>query len=89
MLGEYDKIIQEPINESIIEKVSETKTSEKGKEFYLPIRESAETTKLKIVYDGSAKPNKNSVSLNEYLETGPQLQNSQWDILIRSRFRNK
>ena len=47
-LGEYDKIIQEQINEGIIEKVSETKTSEKGKEVYLPqrpvIRESAEIT---------------------------------------------
>ena len=47
-LREYDKIIQEQINEGIIVKVSETKTSEKGKEVYLPqrpvIRESAETT---------------------------------------------
>ena len=47
-LGEYDKIIQEQINEGIIEKVSETKTSEKGKEIYLShrpvIRESVETT---------------------------------------------
>ena len=67
-LREYDKIIQEQINEGIIEKVSETKTSEKGKEFYLPkefhrpvIRESAETTKIRIVYDASAKPNKDSI----------------------------
>ena len=48
-LGEYDKIIQEQINEGIIEKVNETKTSERGKEFYLPhrpvIRQSVETTK--------------------------------------------
>ena len=36
-LGEYDKIIQEQINEGIIEKMSETKASEKGKELYLPI----------------------------------------------------
>ena len=89
-LGEYAKIIQEQIHESIIEKVSETKISE-GKEFYLPhgpvIRESAETTKIRIVYDASAKPNKDSVSLNECLGTGPPLQNSLWDILIRSRFR--
>ena len=74
-LGEYDKIIQEQINEGIIEKVSETKTSEKGKELYLPhrpvIRESAETTKLRIIYDASAKPNKDSVSLIDCLETGP------------------
>ena len=78
-LGEYDKIIQEQINEGIIEKVSETKTSEKGKEFYLPhrpvIRESAETTKIRIVYDASAKPNKDSASLNECLENGASLQN--------------
>ena len=79
------------INEGIIEKVSKTKTSEKGKGFYLPhrpvIRESAETTKIKIGYDASAKPNKDSVSFNECLETGPQWQNSLWDILIRSPFR--
>ena len=90
-LREYDKIIQEQINEGIIGKVSETKTSEKETEFYLPHRpviwESAEATKIKIVYDASAKPNKDSVSLNECLETGPPLQNSLWDILIRSRFR--
>ena len=70
--------------------MGETKTSEKRKEFYLPhrsvIRESAETTKIRIVYDASAKPNKDSVSLNECLETSPPLQNSLWDILVRLRF---
>ena len=64
-LEEYDKIIQEQINESITEKVSETKTSEKRKELYQPhrpvTRESAETTKIRTVYDVSAKPNKASV----------------------------
>ena len=59
----------------IIEKVRESKTSPKGKEFYLPhrpvIQESAETIKIRIVYDASAKPNKDSVSLNECLKTGP------------------
>ena len=34
--GEYKKIIQEQTNESIIEKVNETKITEKGKEFYMP-----------------------------------------------------
>ena len=52
----------------IVEKVRESKTSQKGKEFYLPhrpvIQESAETIKIRIVYDASAKPNKDSVSLN-------------------------
>ena len=88
---EYDKIIQEQTNEGIIEKVSATKTSEKWKEFYLPhrpvIQESPQTTKIRTVHDASAKPDKDSVSLNQCLETGPPFQNSLWDILIRSRFR--
>ena len=78
--GEYNTIIQEQINEGIIEKVNKTKISEKGKEFYLPHRpavgESRETTKIRIVYDASANPNKETVSLNECLETGPSLQDS-------------
>ena len=88
--GEKNKIIQEQINEDIIENVNETETPEKGKEFYLlyrpVIRESAETTKIRIYYDASAKPNKDSVSLNEFLETSLPLQNSLQDILIKSVF---
>ena len=59
--------------------------------FYLPhrpvIRESAETTKLRIAYDASLKPTKNSASLNDCLETAPSLLNSLWEILVRSRFK--
>ena len=44
-------------------------------------------TKSLIVYDDSANPNKYYVSSNEYLESGPPLQNSQWDIIIRLGFR--
>ena len=62
-----------------------------NKEFYMPhkavIRESAQTKKVPIVYDASAKPNSNSASLNVCLETGPSLQNLLWDIIVRSRFR--
>ena len=69
MFGEYKKIIQTQINKGIIEKVNEGKISEKKKEFYLRhrpvIRESAEITKIRIVYNASAKPNKDSASLNE------------------------
>ena len=74
----YDKVIQEQLGEGIIEKVSDI-TPQKGKEFYLPhkavIWEDAESTKLKVVYDVSSKPNMNEPSLNECLEKGHPLQN--------------
>lgn len=59
--------------------------------FYLAHRpvigESAETAKIGIEYEASANECQTSTSLNEYVETGPLLQNRLWDILIRSRFR--
>ena len=51
------------------------------------VREAAETTKVRIVYDASGKGSSKNVSLNECLETGSPLQNLIWDILTRSRFR--
>ena len=59
------------------------------KPFFLPhrsvIREYAESTKLRIVSETSAKASKNTVSLSECLETGPTLQNSFYDIIVRSQ----
>ena len=51
------------------------------------MKDSAETTKIRIVYDASAKACQTSTSLNQCLETGPPLQNGLWDILICSIFR--
>ena len=58
--------------------------------FYLPhrtvIRESARTTKLRIIYDASSKPTtESSASLHDL--KGLPLQNSMWDVLVRSRFK--
>ena len=61
-----------------------------GKEFYLPhralIRENAESTKLRVVYDASARAYDGVLSLNECLHTGPPLQNELWSIIVRNRF---
>ena len=62
----------------------------KGKEFYIHkpvIRENAETTKMRIVYDDSAKVREGVPSLNDCLHTGPSLQNILWSVLVRGRFR--
>ena len=86
----YDKVIQEHLGEGFVEKVSDIKP-QKGKEFYLPhkavIREDAESTKLKAVYDASSKPNMNEPSLNECLKKGPPVQNMLSDVLVRNRMK--
>ena len=49
-----------------------------GRKFYIPHtaveRENAETTKMSIVYDASARESPSAASLNECLEVGPPLQ---------------
>ena len=51
------------------------------------IKESAATTKLRIVNDASAKPSEGGPSLNECLETGPPLQNLLWNVLVRNHLK--
>ena len=79
IIEQYDKIIKDQIDEGIVEKAEK---DAEHKEFYLPhkavIRESAETTKLRIVYDASARQDESSPSLKKCLETGPPLQNHLW-----------
>ena len=76
------------IAEGIVEPVNDPA---EGMEFYLPhrpvIREDAESTKIRIVMDGSARDRNDAPSLNECLETGPALQKKIWDILIRNRLK--
>ena len=61
-----------------------------GREFYIPhkpvVRETAESTKLRIVYDTSAKAFDGAPSLNDCLYAGPPLQNKLWGVLLRGRF---
>ena len=60
------------------------------REFYIPhkavVRENAETTKTRIVYDASARAYDSAPSLNDCLEVGPPLQNQLWKALLRGRF---
>lgn len=87
MLEKYDAIIQDQLTQGIVERVEEDPT---GKEFYIPhkpvVRETAESTKIRIVYDASARAYDKAPSLNDCLETGPPLQNKLWSVLVRNRF---
>ena len=82
----YDEIIQSQLKEGIIESAPEKL---QGKEFYLPHkgveRANPESTKLRVVYDASAKEQSNSPSLNDCLNPGPPLQNKLWSVLVQQR----
>ena len=61
-----------------------------GREFCIPhkpvVRATVESTKLRIVYDGSARASDGAPSLNDCLHAGPPLQNKLWSVLVRGRF---
>ena len=70
----YGQIIAEQQNEGIVENAPEQANRT---EFYIPhkpvVHPGAESTKLRIVYDASARAHKDAPSLNECLEIGPSL----------------
>ena len=68
LIKSYDSIIQERLDKGVIEKVEEIYAQ--GPKHYLPhhavINPFKPTTKLRIVYDASAKSRKDNLSLNEW-----------------------
>ena len=72
----YDDVIKQYERDGIIERVENPGTP--GKTHYIPhhpvIKAERETTKLRIVFDGSAKI-QGKPSLNECLYSGPSLHN--------------
>ena len=88
MLKEYDSIISTQEKEGIIESENIDEHKPAGEVHYIPhrevVREDKDTSKLRIVYDASAKQGE-SLSLNDMLETGPSLLPKMFDILIQFR----
>lgn len=72
ILNEYDSIIKTQLQQGIVEKVPKADGGERAQVHYLPhhavIRRDKETTKVRIVYDASAKSS--GCSLNECLHKG-------------------
>ena len=86
LLLQYDGVIRDQIKQGIVEVVPNPQDSE-GRVHYLPhhpvIRYDKETTKLRIVYDASARAE--GPSLNDCLYTGPNFGQVILDILLRFR----
>ncbi|XP_044165250.1 uncharacterized protein LOC122949186 [Acropora millepora] len=87
VLKEYDSVIKEQLKNGIVEVVGKPADGEVGKTHYLPhhavIRRDKATTKLRVVYDASARSN--GAALNDCLYTGPPLAENIFDILLRFR----
>ena len=87
ILREYDSIIKEQLKTGVIERVPELDAAEKV--HYLPhqavVRQNAQTTNIRIVYDASAKDRKSNTSLNDCLHVGHSLNPLLTNILLRFR----
>ena len=76
LFEQYYAVIRDQLAEGIVEPPGEHVV---GREFYITykpvVRETAESTKLRIVYDASARAHDNAPSLNDCLHADPPLQN--------------
>ncbi|XP_076248154.1 uncharacterized protein LOC143187904 [Calliopsis andreniformis] len=85
LLDSYSEFLKEYEQLGHMTQVSVKETS---KGFYLPhhavVKESSETTKVRVVFDASAKSS-TGVSLNETLLIGPNLQDTLYKLLLRFR----
>ena len=88
-LKEYHTVMEEQLKKGIPQPIPETPTGEVM--HYIPhqpvIRDDAESTKMRIVYDCSARQDPQAPSLNDCLEVGPPLQPLIFDILLRNRMK--
>ena len=87
LLVEYDSVIKDQLDREIVEIVADPSLSNSDQTHYLPhhgvVRQDKTTSKLRIVYDASARTN--GPSLNDCLYTGPSFGQSIFDILLRFR----
>ena len=91
LMKKYADIIAEQLQAGIIESVSQENEGQENSQkiHYLPhhavVREDKSTTKVRIVFNRSAKLNTEELSINECLERGPNLVPSLFHILVRFR----
>jgi hypothetical protein len=88
MKKEYSKIMNEYLELGHMHEATENEKLDTKHAYYMPhhavVKESSTTTKVRVVYDASAKST-NGFSLNDRLLIGPTVQEDIFSILIRWR----
>ena len=86
-LLQYDTVIRDQLCQGVVEVVAYPTKHVEGQVHYLPhhavVRQDKQITKLRVVYDASARSD--GPSLNDCLYTGPKFGQSILDILLRFR----
>ena len=82
ILNEYQQVISQQLQDGVIEEVDTSPEPEPGTVFYMPhqavIHRDAISTKLRVVYDASAKSSSELPSLNDSIHPGPSLSLQSW-----------
>jgi len=90
LLKQYDDIIQDQLDKGVIEQLPPNCNPE-TKKHYIPhhavVTPTKATTKVRIVYDASAKTNEKNCSLNECLYRGPVMLENLSGLLLRFRLK--
>ena len=85
ILHEYDTVIKEQIRQGIVEAVENSPEEHCNGVHFLPhhaiVRQDKDTTKIRIVYDASARSG--GPSLNDCLNSGPKYDQKILDLLLR------
>ena len=83
----YTDIIEQQKANGIVETATNQPDSV---EFYIPhkpvVRDTAESTKVRVVYDASARAHPEVPGLYKCLNAGPPLQSKLWNVLVCKRF---
>ena len=89
LLTEYDQIIKDELDAGIIERIPQQEINRVENVHYMPhhgvVRKDKQTTKLRVVYDGSATPGNGELSINDCLHPGPNLIPKLLDVLVKFR----
>ena len=88
LLAEYDAIIREQLETGIIERVDKDAEQLENCHFlphHCVLRHDHDTTKVRIVFDGSARESKHTPSINDVLALGDNFMPHLFDTIIRFR----